>query len=71
MTQKQLAAQKAGIIAHTKRLLDEGVPFEHYRVGLVLDAAFLLSRAGDPDWEQTYNAVLELYGELRPAAQAA
>ncbi len=71
MTAAHLTAQKAGIIAHTKRLREQGVPFDSYQVGLLLDSAFLLGRAGDANWEETYNGVLEIYGELRPAGQAA
>jgi len=68
MTARQLAGHHAGILAHATRLKHEGVPFSDYRVGQVLDSAFLLKRQGVTDWEETYNAILRMFGELAEAA---
>lgn len=68
MTPKQLTAHRQGILAHAKRLLANGVPFDDYRVGQLLDAAFLLKREGVTDWEDLYNEILRMYGQLPAAA---
>ena len=68
MTISQIKAQTAGILARTKQLVADKVPFDDYRVMQTLDAAFLLSREGVSDWEATYNAVLDAYGQRHAAA---
>jgi hypothetical protein len=69
MTQKQLAAHRTGILAHARHLVAQGVPFEDFRVGQLLDAAILLGRKGVPrqEWEEVYHAILDLWGQQTAA----
>ncbi len=64
MTPRQLSAHQRGILAHARHLIEQGVPFDDHRVGQLLDAAFLLKRQRVANWEELYNEILRLYGQL-------
>ena len=67
MSALQIQSQTEGIQARLERLLNAKVPFAHYRVGALLDAAWHVGRALEA--QQTahpyalWEGILAAYGE--------
>lgn len=67
MSVTEIATRTTGIRARLQRLLNEQVPFEHYSVGTLLDAAWEVGRAleahNDSNPYELWEGILIAYGE--------
>lgn len=67
MSITEIATRTTGIQARLQRLLNDHVPFEHYSVGTLLDAAWEVGRAleiqHDPNPYELWEGILIAYGE--------
>lgn len=67
MSRQQINTQTDGIRARLERLLKAKVPFDHFSVGVLLDAAWRVGRAleqlHDTDPYELWEGILIAYGE--------
>ena len=67
MSAQQIQTQSEGIHVRLERLLNAKVPFAHYSVGVLLDAAWRIGRAMEeqeaPHPYRLWEGILVAYGE--------
>jgi hypothetical protein len=67
MSVTEIVTRTTGIRARLQRLLNDKVPFDHYSVGALLDAAWEVGRAlevrNDPNPYELWEGILVAYGE--------
>lgn len=67
MSSTEIATRSDGIRSRLQRLLNDKIPFEHYSVGTLLDAAWEVGRAlevqNDPNPYELWEGILIAYGE--------